>query len=86
MSIRRWLTPARSSSLSFLPDPSGDGGVAAANEEVLAATKGKKREVNIIIMMLHFDLKLQSTPVKMETNPQLRSSLRSYVMSSLKEL
>ena len=43
MSIRHWLTPARSSSLSFLPDPSEDGGVAAANEEVLAATKGKRK-------------------------------------------
>ena len=43
MSIHRWLTPARSSSLSFLPDPSGDKGVAAANEEVLSATKGKRK-------------------------------------------
>ena len=28
------MTPARSSSLSFLPDPSGDGGVAAATKEL----------------------------------------------------
>ena len=26
-----------------MPDPSGDWGVAAANEEVLAATKGKRK-------------------------------------------
>ena len=49
------MTPARSSSLSFLPDPSGDGGVAAANEEVLAATKGKRKRGQYH----HYDATLQ---------------------------